>query len=49
MSELELMRQQLNLLLNDFLWLLERHPENDGEYARNRIEQVLASLAGDAE
>ncbi len=41
--------QLLSVLLNDFEWLLEQHPEHDGKYALDRIEQAREALAGDGE
>ena len=45
-DSLEAMRVQLNDLLNDFLWLLEQHPEHDGSYARDRIALVEEAMRG---
>jgi hypothetical protein len=39
--------ETLELLLGDFKWLLEQHPEHDGTYAQERVEQVEAVLRGD--
>lgn len=37
----------LGVLLEDFKWLLEQHPEHNGTYAQERIAGVEAVLRGE--